>query len=56
MRVGTLVKIRESFSRKRIGKLAIVIGIQHAHRVTVQIIDTEEIEPFPVRKLEIICE
>ena len=55
MRVGELVRIRESFSQKKIGKLAIVVNIWQGINVTIHIIDTGKQEEYDIRKLEVVC-
>ena len=55
MQVGDLVRIRDSFSQKKIGKLAIVVERWCYVNATIQIIDTGETEEFDIRKLEVIC-
>ena len=56
MRVGDLVRIRQSFSQKKIGKLAIVVERWCHVNATIQIIDTGEAVEFDIRKLEVLCE
>jgi len=53
MRVGDLVIIRQSFSQKRIGKLAIIVD-KYCQNVTIHIIDTGEKQDFHIKKLEVI--
>jgi len=55
MQVGNLVRIRESYSQKMIGKLAIVTKIWQGINVTIHIIDTGKQEEFYIRKLEVLC-
>ena len=55
MRVGDLVRIRQSYSQKMIGKLAIVTKIWQGINVTIHIIDTGKQEEFYIRKLEVVC-
>ena len=55
MQVGDLVRIRDSFSQKKIGKLAIVVERWCYVNATIQIIDTGETEEFDIRKLEEVC-
>ena len=55
VRVGDLVKIRQSFSQKKIGKLAIVVNIWQGINVTIHIIDTGEEHDFHIKKLEVVC-
>jgi uncharacterized protein Veg len=52
--VGDLVKIRTSFSRKKIGKMAIIVERYCLWNATIFIIDTGEKEEFDVRKLEAV--
>jgi uncharacterized protein Veg len=52
--VGDLVKIRTSFSRKKIGKMAIIVERYSLWNATIFIIDTGEKEEFDVRKLEAV--
>ena len=56
MQVGNLVRIRESYSQKKIGKLAVVTKIWQGINVTIHIIDTGKQEEFYIRKLEVVCE
>tara|TARA_R100001377_G_C3149425_1_gene95740 strand:+ start:453 stop:626 length:174 start_codon:yes stop_codon:yes gene_type:complete len=53
MKVGDLVRIRVSFSRKAIGKLAIVVK-KNPWGAMIFIMDTGEREEYDVRKLEVI--
>ena len=55
MQVGDSVKIRQSFSRKKVGKLAIIIDRWCHWNATIQIIGTMETEEFDTRKLEVLC-
>ena len=55
MQVGDLVRIRQSFSQKKIGKLAIVVERWCYVNATIQIIDTGESQEYDIRKLEILC-
>ena len=55
MRIGDLVRIRQSFSRKRIGKLAIVVDATCSLNPIIHIIDTGQVVEFDVRKLEVLC-
>ena len=55
MQVGDLVRIRDSFSQKKIGKLAIVVERWCHWNATIQIIDTGESQEYDIRKLEEVC-
>lgn len=55
VQVGNLVRIRQSFSEKKIGKLAVVVNIWQGINVTIHIIDTGEEHEFHIRKLEVLC-
>ena len=55
MQVGSLVRIRQSFSQKKVGKLAIIIERWCHWNATIQTIDTGEIEDYDTRKLEVVC-
>ena len=55
VQVGGLVRIRQSFSEKKIGKLAVVVNIWQGINVTIHIIDTGEEHEFHIRKLEVLC-
>ena len=55
MRIGDLVRIRQSFSRKRIGKLAIVVDATCSLNPIIHIIDTGQVVEFDARKLEVLC-
>jgi len=55
MQVGSLVRIRQSFSQKKVGKLAIIIDRWCLWNATIQIIDTGKTEDFDTRKLEVVC-
>ena len=55
MQVGDLVRIRDSYSQKMIGKLAIVTKIWQGINVTIHIIDTGEEHEFHIIKLEVVC-
>ena len=55
MQIGDLVRIRQSFSQKKIGKLAIVVDKWCAWNVTIHIIDTGEKHEFHIKKLEVLC-
>ena len=54
-KVGDLVRIRQSFSQKKIGKLAIVVERWCHVNARIQIIDTGETVEFDIRKLEEVC-
>ena len=49
-KVGDLVRIRQSFSQKKIGKLAIVVERWCYVNATIQIIDTGESQEYDIRK------
>jgi len=53
MKVGDLVRIKQSFSRKKIGKLAIVME-KRILGATIFIIDSGKKEEYDVRKLEVV--
>ncbi len=55
MRIGDLVRIRQSFSQSKVGKLAIIVDKLWNWNATIQIIGTMETEEFDTRKLEVIC-
>ena len=55
MRVGDLVRIRQSFSQSKVGKLAIVVDRWNAWNVVINLIDTVEQFEFDIRKLEVVC-
>jgi len=55
MRVGDLVRIRQSFSQSKIGKLAIIVDKWNPWNVVISIADTGERIEFDIRKLEVIC-
>jgi hypothetical protein len=52
--VGDLVKIRTSFSQKKIGKMAIIVERYCLWNATIFIIDTGEKDEYDVRKLEAV--
>ena len=54
MQIGDLVRIRQSYSQKKIGKLAIVVNIWQGINVTINIIDTGEEQEYDIRKLEVV--
>jgi len=56
MQVGTLVRIRQSFSQKNIGKLAIIVDKWAVWNVVINIVDTGQQFEFDIRKLEEACE
>ena len=55
MQIGDLVRIRQSYSRNKIGKLAIVVDRWCAWNVTIHIIDTGKQEEYHIKKLEVVC-
>ena len=55
MKVGDLVRIRQSFSQSKVGKLAIIVEKWGVCSATIQIIDTGKKEEYDIRKLEVIC-
>ena len=55
MQVGSIVRIRESFSQSKVGKLAIVVDRWNAYNVVINIVDTGQQFEFDIRKLEVIC-
>lgn len=55
MRIGDLVRIRQSYSQKKIGKLAIIVEKWGVCSATIQIIDTGKKEEYDIRKLEVVC-
>ena len=54
MQVGSLVKIRQSFSQKSIGKLALVLRVDY-YNATIHIIDTGREMEYGRKKLELVC-
>ena len=56
MQVGDLVRIRQSFSQSKVGKLAIIVDKWNAWNVVINIVDTGQQFEFDIRKLEVICE
>ena len=56
LKVGNLVRIRQSFSQKKIGKLAIIVDKWNAWNVVINIVDTGQQLEFDIRKLEEVCE
>jgi hypothetical protein len=54
MKVGDLVKIRRSNSRKSIGKLAIVVERYCVWNATIFIVDTGKRQEYDTRKLELV--
>lgn len=55
MKIGDLVRIKQSFSQKAIGKLAIVVKADFWN-ATIFIMDSGKKEEYDVRKLEVIDE
>ena len=55
VQVGDLVRIRQSYSQKMIGKLAVVTKIWQGINVTIHMIDTGEEHEYHIRKLEVVC-
>ena len=55
MQVGDLVRIRQSFSQSKVGKLAIVVDRWNVYNVVINIVDTGQQFEFDIRKLEVIC-
>jgi len=55
MRVGDLVRIRQSFSQSKVGKLAIIVDKLWAWNVVINIVDTGQQFEFDIRKLEVVC-
>ena len=55
MQIGDLVRIRQSYSQKKIGKLAIVVNIWQGINVTIHIVDTGEEHEYHIKKLEVVC-
>ena len=55
MRVGSLVKIRESFSQSKVGKLAIIVDKWNSWNVVIKIVDSGQQFEFDIRKLEVLC-
>ena len=53
MKVGDLVIINRSYSRKAIGKLAIVLKVDPFIMATIHIVDSGEEEDYDIRKLVI---
>ena len=56
MQIGDLVRIRQSFSQSKVGKLAIVVDKWNAWNVVINLVDTGEQFEFDIRKLEVVCE
>ena len=54
MQIGDLVRIRQSFSQSKVGKLAIVVDRWCAWNVTIHIIDTGEEQEYHIKKLEVM--
>ena len=55
MQVGDLVRIRQSFSQSKVGKLAIVVDKWNVYNVVINIVDTGQQFEFDIRKLEVLC-
>ena len=55
MRIGDLVRIRQSFSQSKVGKLAIIVDKWNPWNVVVNIVDTGQQFEFDIRKLEEVC-
>ena len=55
MKVGDLVRIQQSYSQSKVGKLAIVVNTWQCINVTIHIIDTGKEEDYHIKKLEIVC-
>ena len=55
MKVGDLVRIRQSYSQSKVGKLAIVVNTWQCINVTIHIIDTGKEEDYHIKKLEVVC-
>ena len=55
MQVGDLVRIRQSFSQSKVGKLAIVVDRWNDWNVVINLVDTGEQFEFDIRKLEVLC-
>ena len=56
MKVGDLVIINRSYSRKAIGKLAIIVERFCLWNATILIVDTGKREEYDIRKLEVVHE
>ena len=51
MQVGDLVRIRQSFSQSKVGKLAIVVDRWNVYNVVINIVDTgQQFEFDPYKK------
>ena len=55
MQIGDLVRIRQSFSQSKVGKLAIVVDKWNVYNVVINIVDTGQQFEFDIRKLEVLC-
>ena len=55
MRIGDLVRIRQSFSQSKVGKLAIIVDKWNPWNVVINIVDTGQQFEFDIRKLEEVC-
>ena len=55
VRVGDLVRIRQSFSQNKVGKLAIVVDKWNSWNVVIKLVDTGQQFEFDIRKLEEVC-
>ena len=56
MQIGDLVRIRQSFSQSKVGKLAIVVDRWSVWNVVINLVDTGQQFEFDIRKLEVVCE
>jgi len=54
VQVGDLVRIRQSYSQKMIGKMAIVTKIWQGINVTIHIVDSGEEHEYHIKKLEVV--
>ena len=54
MQIGSLVRIRQSFSQKCVGKLAIVVKT-YPWNARIHIIDTGKTEEYALSNLEVVC-
>ena len=55
MRIGDLVRIRQSFSQSKVGKLAIIVDKWNPWNVVIKLVDTGQQFEFDIRKLEEVC-
>ena len=55
VQIGDLVRIRQSYSQSKVGKLAIVVNTWQCINVTIHIIDTGKEEDYHIKKLEVVC-